>query len=321
MESVKISELVADVEYGMQLQLVGKPQGLDGHVNEIQIHKLGLLLTGIKVSVHPNRLQILGRSENTFLKHLDAQSVSKAAGKLIEYGIRHIVITRKLKVPDEFTDPLLEAGVCLLTTPLSSEEFMRRAANFLMDKLASRVSVHGVLIDVFGVGVLLVGKGGIGKSECALDLVHRGHRLVADDLVELIRLREAIVGQCSPVIRHHMEIRGLGIINIQDLYGIAAVRDRKKVDLVIELVAWSRRLKLYPLGVEEDTYVILGVTLPHIKLPVLPGKNLSVIVEVAARNHLLKVAGHDSAKEFQKKLSREIAAFDKLAITPGEEVE
>ena len=321
MDYVEISELVADEEYGMQLEYLGKPEGRNGRITETHVHKLGLLLTGVKVTVHPSRIQLLGSTENTYLKHLTPSERGGIADFLVHRGVRCIVITQKIKVPREFIDSLREGGVSLLNTPLSSDDFMRRATNFLMDKLAMRISTHGVLVDVLGVGVLLIGKGGIGKSECALDLVHRGHRLVADDLVELVMWRQSIVGYCSPIIKHHMEIRGLGIINIRDLYGIAAVRERKRVDLVIELIKWAPDLKLDPLGVDEDKYKVLDMELPHIKLPVLPGKNLSVIVEVAARNHLLKIDGHDSAKEFQEKLGREIAAFERVKIYSGEEVE
>jgi len=318
---VKVSELVADLEYDMRLEPYVTPMSMDGEISEVHIHKLGLLLTGVKVTVHPSRIQVLGKTESIYLEHLKPEKRRETARLLAERGVRCMVVTRNLEVPREFIDPLVRAGVCILKTSLSSDDFIERASNFLMERLAPRVSVHGVLVDVLGVGVLLVGKGGIGKSECALDLVHRGHRLVADDLVELVRWRESVVGYSSPIIRHHMEIRGLGIINIQDLYGIAAVRDRKRVDFVIELIEWSPELKLDPLGLEEDYYRILETNLPHIKLPVLPGKNLSVIVEVAARNHLLKIAGHDSAREFQKKLSREIAAVEGVAVKAREEVE
>ncbi len=321
MNFVKVSELVADTEYGMQLEPYSTPMSMDREVSDVHIHKLGLLLTGVRVTVHPSRIQVLGKTESIYLEHLEADKQREIAQVLVERGVRCLVVTRNLEIPSEFIDPFVKAGVCILKTPLSSDDFIERTSNFLMERLAPRVSVHGVLVDVLGVGALLVGKGGIGKSECALDLVHRGHRLVADDLVELVRWRESVVGHSSPIIRHHMEIRGLGIINIQDLYGIAAVRDRKRVDLVIELIEWSPELKLDPLGVEDDCYRILEVNLPHIKLPVLPGKNLSVIVEVAARNHLLKIAGHDSAKEFQNKLSKEIAAVEGVVVKAREEVE
>ncbi len=321
MDFVEISELINDREYGLELEQLGEPKELSMRISEVRIHKLGLLLTCLKVKLHSARIQVLGRTENIYIKHLDPGQRTETANILIERGVKCIVITRMTKVPKQFTNQLLDAGVCVLRTPLASDEFIERATNFLTNRLAPRLSIHGVLIDVLGVGVLLVGKGGIGKSECALDLVHRGHRLVADDLVELVRWRDYIVGYCSQLIRHHMEIRGLGIINIQDLYGIASVRDKKRVDLVVELAEWSPKLKLDPLGVDDDVYIILGVELPHIKLPVLPGKNLSVIVEVAARNHLLKKGGHDSAKEFQEMLSREIAAVESVAVFPGEEVE
>jgi HPr kinase/phosphorylase len=168
--------------------------------------------------------------------------------------------------------------------------------------------MHGVLLDVFGVGILLLGKSGIGKSEIALDLIMRGHRLVADDIVDVKRpSQDAVFGMGSEIIKHHMEIRGLGIINIKDLFGVAAIRERKKIEIVLELVDWDPTVEYDRLGVEDRKYRVLDVEIPMLVVPVRPGRNMTTIIEVAARNHLLKLQGHHSAREFQERLNRAIA--------------
>jgi HPr kinase/phosphorylase len=209
--------------------------------------------------------------------------------------------------------------VPLLSTPLMSSVFINRVTKFLEFRLAPSTTVHGVLIDVLGVGVLLLGKSGIGKSEAALDLVMRGHRLVADDIVDIRRRPPDIVfGSGSDIIKHHMEIRGLGIINIKDLFGIAAVRDTKKIELVVELVEWSPDEEYDRLGVEDLTYTILDVTIPQLRIPVRPGRNMTSIIEVAARNQLLKIQGHHSAREFQDRLNKAIAEAKPREYVPDE---
>jgi HPr kinase/phosphorylase len=180
-------------------------------------------------------------------------------------------------------------------------------SQFLDEKLAPTTSIHGVLMDVFGVGILILGKSGIGKSECALDLILRGHRLIADDMVSIQRrLPTALFGSGFDVIQHHMEIRGLGIINIRHLFGVEAIRERKRVELVIELVAWGEQIEYDRVGLEEEQYSLLGVDVPMLKIPVTPGRNLSTIIEVGARNYLLKRMGFNSAQEFEGKLLRKM---------------
>jgi len=182
-----------------------------------------------------------------------------------------------------------------------------RGERFLEDALTATTSLHGVLMDVFIVGVLILGKSGIGKSECALELVARGHRLVADDIVDVKRKAEAAVGAGSAIIQHHIEIRGLGIINVKDLFGVAAVREQKKIELVVELVEWDPHVEYDRLGVEDRRFTVLDVEIPMLVLPVRPGRSMATLIEVAARNHLLKLQGHNSALEFQERLNRAIA--------------
>ena len=196
----------------------------------------------------------------------------------------------------------------MLRTSHLSSQFIEAVQTYLEDVLSPSTSMHGVLLDVFGVGILLLGKSGIGKSEIALDLIMRGHRLVADDIVDVKRpYPDAVFGMGSEIIKHHMEIRGLGIINIKDLFGVAAIRERKKIEIVLELVDWDPTVEYDRLGVEDRKYRVLDVEIPMLVVPVRPGRNMTTIIEVAARNHLLKLQGHHSAREFQERLNRAIA--------------
>jgi HPr kinase/phosphorylase len=226
-----------------------------------------------------------------------------------------------LDIPKALVEACNRANLALMKTPLLSSVFIQQVQAFLDEALTASASLHGVLVDVFGVGILLLGKSGIGKSEIALDLVMRGHRLVADDIVDVVRRKQgAVYGAGNPIIKHHMEIRGLGIINIKDLFGVAAVRDRKKIELIIELVEWDPGHEYDRLGVEEQKFNIVGVDIPLAVVPVRPGRNMTTIVEVAARNHLLKLQGHHSAREFAERLNRAIAD-GAMRRTMGEEVE
>jgi HPr kinase/phosphorylase len=226
-----------------------------------------------------------------------------------------LVVTKGLDVPAEMVAAAEQHGVPLLRTTHLSSNFIESVQNCLEDILTAQTSMHGVLLDVFGVGILLLGKSGIGKSEIALDLIMRGHRLVADDIVDVKRrTQDSVVGAGSEIIKHHMEIRGLGIINIKDLFGVASIRERKKIEIVLELVEWDPNVEYDRLGVEEKKFRILDVEVPMLIVPVRPGRNMTTIVEVAARNHLLKLQGHHSAREFQERLNRAIA------LAPGSRV-
>jgi HPr kinase/phosphorylase len=233
----------------------------------------------------------------------------KAIGDI---NIACIIITRNADAPKELTDMCMKNNIPLMRTKLLTSTFVNRATRFLEESLADSTCMHGVLMDIFGVGILLVGKSGIGKSECALDLVLRGHRLVADDIVN-IRKRppSTLYATGSEIIKHHMEIRGIGIINIRDLFGISAVSDRPVIEIVTELAEWNPDIEYDRLGLEDHRYSILDVNLHFIQIPVRPGRNLSAIIEVATRNHLLKLGGYHSAREFQERLSLEILSSEK----------
>ncbi|MFO0577132.1 MAG: HPr(Ser) kinase/phosphatase [Polyangia bacterium] len=322
MAGVSVHSLL-EPEAGLALTVLAGKAGLGRKIGGNRIQKPGLALTGFTQHVHPERLQVLGLTEVAYLRSLDEAGQRRGAQSLGSIRPCCVVVTRGLEVPLALAEAMEQANVPLLSTPLMSSVFINRVSKLLELRLAPSTQVHGVLIDVLGVGVLLLGKSGIGKSEAALDLVLRGHRLVADDVVEIRRRQpDIILGACNEIIKHHMEIRGLGILNIKDLFGISAVRDYKRVELVIELDAWREDEEYDRLGVEERRYAILDVALPMVKLPIKPGRDLASIIEVAARNQLLKQQGKHSAREFQERLSRAMDdARPPALLLPTDDVE
>ncbi|MCG5054584.1 MAG: HPr(Ser) kinase/phosphatase [Myxococcales bacterium] len=282
--------------------------GLNRPITVSRIQKPGLALSGFVRQVHPERVQVLGGTEISYLASLPEQEARHGIETLMALEPACCVVTKGLDVPPDLLRAAEHRNIAVLRTPLVSSVAIETLQTFLEAQLAPSVSLHGVLLDVLGVGVLLLGKSSVGKSETALELIMKGHRLVADDLVEIRRTgQDQLIGWPSELIKHHMEIRGLGIINIKDLFGVAAVRDEKKLELVIELLDWKEADTHDRLGLEEMVFPILDVPVPLLRLPVSPGRNVSALVEVAARNRLLQVQGHHSAREFQEKLDRAMA--------------
>ena len=283
---------------------------------------MGLALAGFTQFIAPERLQIIGNTEMAYVRTLSPDLHVKVIHQICSLELSCLVVTRNLEISELLLKEADEREIPLFRTSLNTTDFIERVTKFLEEKLALTHSLHGVLMDVFGVGVLIVGKSGIGKSECALDLILRGHRLVADDMVYIQkRSPSSLIGSGFEVIQHHMEIRGLGIINIRSLFGIEAIRERKKIELVLELTEWDTQREYDRLGFEEEKYSILGVELPLLRIPVTPGRNLTTIIEVAARNHLLKVMGYDSALEFEKKLLRKMEERGESKLEVEGEVE
>jgi HPr kinase/phosphorylase len=321
MDSIKVSTLLADKEFDLRLELLAGEAGVDRRLVSSRIQKPGLALAGFTEHIHKDRLQVFGNTELSYLATLPLADQQKRVRSLFSLPISCLVVTKNLPVDEMMRKEATEARVPLMRSSHLSSTFIDNVERFLQEALTASTSVHGVLIDVVGVGMLILGKSGIGKSELALDLVARGHRLVADDIVDLKRKPGgSLYGSGSEIIRHHMEIRGIGIINIKDLFGVSAVRDRKKVEMVVELVEWDDKYEYDRLGVDEMKYSALDTEVPLLVVPVRPGRNLTTIVEVAARNHLLKLQGHHSAKEFQEKLSKQIAQAT-LTRGIGDEVE
>lgn len=308
MTSIKVERLLEKNEYGLELELVTGAEGLARIITSSRIQKPGLALTGFTEHLHEHRVQVFGNTEVSYLLTLPEEKQREVLMHLFQADLACVVVTKALAVPPVLEECCAAVKLALMKTPLLSSTFIVQVQAFMEEALTAYASMHGVLVDVFGVGILLLGKSGIGKSEIALDLVMRGHRLVADDMVDVARQKTGVVyGSGNPIIKHHMEIRGLGIINIKDLFGISSVRERKKLELVVELMDWDERVEYDRLGIEDQKYRILDVEVPLMTIPVRPGRNLTTIIEVAARNHLLKEQGHHSAKEFQDRLNREIA--------------
>ncbi len=306
--SIPVSALLDDQQYDLKLELLEGHEGLDHQISSSRIQKPGLALTGFTEHLHAERVQVFGNTEISYLGTLSEAEQREVVSKLFESTLACVIVTKGLDVPAPLREGCRQHKLALMRTPLISSAFISQVQSFLEEALTATGSLHGVLLDVYGVGVLLLGKSGIGKSEVALDLIMRGHRLVADDIVNMTRRAGGdVYGHGNDLIQHHMEIRGLGILNIKDLFGVAAVRDRKKIELIIELVEWQQGAEYDRLGLDEKTMSLVGVDTLMAVVPVRPGRNMTTIVEVAARNHLLKLRGHHAAIEFAQKLSSAIS--------------
>jgi HPr kinase/phosphorylase len=305
MSEIKVEALLSDRENRLELELLAGSGGLANPIRVARIQKPGLALAGFTSQVRQHRVQILGSTELEYLDTLGPAEREAAVAGVFALGVACFVVTKGLEVSGVFREQADATHTPLLRTSLSSSIFIERISRFLEHRLAPAERLHGVLVDVMEVGILLLGPSGIGKSECAMDLVVKGHRLVADDVVHIRLLQPFyLLGRGEDLIRYHMEIRGVGILNIRDLFGITAIRDEKEVELVIELVAWDEEAQYERLGFDEKTYSVLGVEVPYLRIPVGPGRNISSVVEVAARNHLLKRMGHNSAIQLKERLDR-----------------
>lgn len=305
---VSVSEILKDSDYHLAVSLLAGKGGLKKRIHIPRIQRPGLALTGDLSHLHPGRIQVLGKSEIRYLNSLSAPELERICRKICGVDLACMVVTRGQQVPKPLLDACEEFSVPLLQSEHITYTFINHIAKFLEDRLTATISMHGVLMDVFAVGMLITGKSGIGKSECALDLILRGHRLVADDVVEIKKKPPStLYGMSTKLIKHHMEIRGLGILNIKDLFGVAAIRDQKLIEIVVELVEWNPKEEYDRLGVDEQKYNLLEVQVPYLKVPVRPGRNVTTLIEVAARNHLLKLRGHFSAKEFEENLNQELS--------------
>ena len=225
------------------------------------------------------------------------------------------IVSKGLRVDPDFLDLCRERGIPVLSSPALTSAIIKRLSHFLEDHLVPVAHIHGVLLEVWSLGLLLIGKSGVGKSECALDLITRGHSLVADDRVTMRSYSSGeLMGSSEGSAKHHMELRGLGIINVKDLFGLAAVRERTSLDLVIELEHWQQGTAYDRLGLDESVYTILDTPIPYIRMPVTLGRNVAILVEIATRNHVLKMQGHDSAKQLIQQIDAQIERRGQDAI-------
>ena len=307
MNPFTVKDLLEDTRYNLKLEIISGEKGVENRISSTKIQKPGLALSGFTDHLHRERVQTLGNTEMSYLESLSDEQRILAIKGLFSLGLSCFIVTFGLPVPEELRREAELTDTPLMRTSLPTDKLTTRVINLLEERLTESRSVHGVLVDVLGIGILIMGKSGVGKSECALDLISKGHRLVADDMV-LVRkiLPNNILGSSPDLIRYHMEIRGLGIINIKDIFGNTAVRVEKQVDMAVRLVAWDASHEYDRLGLDEETYQLFDVELPVITLPVSPGRNMTTIIEVAARNHILRIMGRNPALEFEKSLKDEM---------------
>jgi HPr kinase/phosphorylase len=293
--------------------LSGEEVGFDNQIRDKNIHRPGLALAGYVELFTYNRVQVVGNTEIRYLDHLTIKKRLQAYSMLMKFDIPCIVITNNNQIDNELLDLSIKNNVPVFQTPLATTKFVYFISDFLDDQFAPQTVIHGSFVDVYGIGVLLMGRSGIGKSEIALDLVERGHRLVADDVVVVTRKGEGILmGAGTDLVKHFMEIRGLGLIDVRSIFGIRSIRYQKRVEVIVEFEDWDKNHEYTRTGLDELTVPILEVELPKVKLPIYPGKNVTVITEVIALNYLLKHYGYDAAKEFQGRLEKAITEKSKL---------
>ncbi|MEX2182266.1 MAG: HPr(Ser) kinase/phosphatase [Gemmatimonadaceae bacterium] len=293
----------------LQLELLGSPEGLARPVETDDASGPGLVLAGYTGRFVHQRLQVLGETEISYLHSLPAAERDRNLGAFFSYPIPCVMVTKGLDLPKGMEAMAKKAGIAILRSSLKTQEFYQRLGPFLEDAFAPTTNLHGSLADVYGVGLLFTGVSGIGKSECVLDLVERGHRLVADDVV-IARRKSAdvLIGIGHPLQRHFMEIRGVGLIDVRAIFGIRAVRQQKRIEVVVVLQAWKEGMPVERTGLERDTIEILGVEIPRLTVPLNPGKNITVVAEVIAMNHLLLYSGEDPAHSFNERLKGHLRA-------------
>jgi len=301
---------------GLDLELLAGSGGLDRRIMSPYTQKTGLALAGFHEYLREGRVLVFGNSEVRYFESLTSADRIDTMRKVCEHDeVPCILLTGGLRAFGEMIFEAERSNLPVLRTLVPTPIAMAKIAAILEDSFVARELLHGVLLDILGLGVLIVGESGIGKSECALDLIVRGHRLVADDTVEIRRRAETIlIGTCPELTRHHMEIRGLGVINIQDLFGIASTRTSKRVELVVQLERWESHRDYDRLGLNDERYQILNLPLPLIRMPVAPGRNLAILVEIAARNQLLRARGHHAARKLAERLEHRLtlAGLDEL---------
>lgn len=278
----------------------------DKFVTEADLHRPGLALAGYIDLFTYQRIQIIGNTETQFLGHMGSDKQLEAFRNLTQFDIPVIFLTDGNELPAALLEAAKEAGIPVFSTPLETTRFMYLLRDFMEDQFAIQTMVHGSMMDVYGIGILVAGRSGIGKSEVALDLVERGHRLVADDVVMLTKKNNVLMSSATEMSKHFMEIRGLGIVDVMSMFGIRSIRYQKRLEVVLELTLWDEAQEVERTGLNHDSVSILDLDIPLIHLPITPGKNITVIAEVIAMNYLLKHYGYDPAKAFQERIKSSI---------------
>jgi HPr kinase/phosphorylase len=300
-----------DIIEKFKLELVSGEEGINRPITISDISRPGIEMAGFFTYYPAERVQLLGKTELSFFQQLDSEDKKIRMEKLCTDITPAIIVSREMDVPPELIEASERESVPVLRSPMKTTRLSSHLTNYLESKLAPTTAVHGVLVDVYGIGVLITGKSGVGKSETALELVKRGHRLVADDCVEIRQEdQDTLVGNAPGLIEHLLEIRGLGIINVMTLFGAGAVRSYKRISLVINLELWDQNKQYDRLGLEEEKIKIIDTDVTRLTVPVRPGRNLAVIIEVAAMNFRLKRMGINAAEQFSNRLTDVIEDVD-----------
>ncbi|MDY6915953.1 MAG: HPr(Ser) kinase/phosphatase [Candidatus Cloacimonadota bacterium] len=306
MKTIQLKMLFHEMKEEFSLSLLTKESTLDKIITNPYINRPGLALAGYFERFSYDRAQILGETEISYLQSLKQEKLYDRIKEVFTYDIPTVFITKGLSVPDPMVFLANELNIPIISTRITTNKFYHILGKYFDDIFAPTKTVHGTLVDLFGVGILLTGKSGIGKSECALDLVERGRRLIADDAVKIIMRDDVLMGTATNDYGHFMEVRGVGLIDVERMFGIHAVRAQKRIDVQVELMPWRDNLNYERIGLTDNTVDILGKKVPIIYLPVSPGKNVSVVIEVIAMNYILKTYGYDAAKEYTAKLQQDL---------------
>jgi HPr kinase/phosphorylase len=314
----EVGVLLTDELEELHLELITGKDGLRRSILRPRVQKPGLAFAGYYEYIKPWRVQIIGQSETQYLLSLPPRLREKRVRDITALDVSCYIVTKGIDPLPEFQKECERRSVPLFASPVMSSNVITRVTYFLEETMAPKLTLHAGLLDVYGIGVLLIGDSGVGKSECALDLIFRGHRLIADDNVTIKRHpNDVLLGYTSETIGHHMELRGIGIINIKDLFGVPSTRDVKPIDLIVKLERWLEGTEYERLGLGGEHYECLDVSKPLVRLPVASGRNLALLVEIAARNHLIRMQGVRTADDFAKRLDERIAKQAE-AIEEGE---
>lgn len=302
-----VGRLVDKMRDALQMEHVAATNGLDREIASPHVSSPGLALAGYTERFAPHRLQVLGETEITYLGSLAEDVRRRILKEFFSFKVPCVFLTKGLKPPSGLVEEATFADVAVLCSKLKTNEFYNRIKPYLEEEFAATTTMHASLADVFGVGLLFTGRSGIGKSECVLDLVERGHRLVADDLVRITkRGNDVLIGKGMELQRHYMEIRGIGLVDIPAIFGIRAVRQQKRIEVVVHLEDWDANAVVDRTGLDGETIDVLEVELPKIRVLLNPGKNITVMCEVIAMNHLLKYSGFDPAERFNERLIKQM---------------
>ncbi|MBA4250262.1 MAG: HPr kinase/phosphorylase [Chlorobiaceae bacterium] len=307
-EFITVRFFYEKVRNNFNLKLLSDESGLEKKITDRNIHRPGLALAGFVELFTFARVQVFGNTEITYLKNLSEEERVKSLTKIFRFDIPCIILSNNIDPFPEMLALSNQYNIPIFNTHLATTKLIYFISDFLEDQFALRAAVHASFVDVYGVGVLFVGRSGIGKSEVALDLIERGHRLVADDVIIITKKGPGIlIGTGTELVKHFMEIRGLGLIDIAKMFGIRAIRFQKRLEVIVELENWDKDSDYTRTGLDERNTTILDVEIPHVKLPIIPGKNITVISEVIALHYLLKHYGYDAAKVFQRRLEASIS--------------